>query len=228
MPDYELRAAIGRWALESLEAGALLVGGSPDGVTPLDLWSNGRYGSVLVWVDRELDISDFGHALLVHHNATRLQDGNWSSTGSGGMGCQEREQILAGLPSALHRLGGGSQDPMRVTIGIASPDVAAIRLRDTNAARQRAPGVDGFFVLGITHQDPITYASALDSEGQGDPRRAAAALSCPTTTTAASPARTAYASSTRRPVSSVRTFSAAAGLGPCSMSVGLRTRCPCS
>jgi hypothetical protein len=61
---------------------------------------------------------------------------------------------------------------VRVTIGIASPDVAAICLRDTNAARERPPGVDGFFLLGITYQDPITYASALNSEGKeipGDP-----------------------------------------------------------
>ena len=171
MPGYELRAAIGRWALESLEAGALLDGGSP-GVRPLDLWSNGRYGSVLFWVDRELDISDYGHALLVHHNAKRLEDGTWRSTGSGGMGSDERERILAGLSSGLHRLGGGSQDPMRVTIGIASADVAAIRLRDKHAERERPPGLDGFFLLGITHQDPITYASALNSEGKeipGDP-----------------------------------------------------------
>jgi hypothetical protein len=90
----------------------LLDGGSPASERPLDLWSDGRYGSVLFWVDRELDISDFGHALLVHHNAKRLEDGNWRSTGSGGMGSDEREQILAGLSSGLHRLGGGSQDPM--------------------------------------------------------------------------------------------------------------------
>jgi hypothetical protein len=169
MPDHELRAAIGRWALRSLEAGTLLDAGLPAGVTPLDLWSNDRYGSVLFWVDRELDISDFGHAMLIHHNAKCLQDGNWRSTGSGGMGSHEPERILAGLSSGLHRLGGGSQDPMRVTIGIASPDVAAIRLRDKNTARERRPGADGFFLLGITDQDPITHASALNSEGEEIP-----------------------------------------------------------
>jgi hypothetical protein len=169
MPDYELRAAIGRWALSSLEAGTLLDAGSPAGVTPLDLWSNGRYGSVLVWVDRELDLSDFGHALVIHHNAKRLQDGNWRSTGSGGMGSHEPKRILAGLSSGLHRLGGGAQDPMRVTIGIATPDVAAILLRDKHTARERPPGADGFFLLGITYQDPITYASALNSKGEEIP-----------------------------------------------------------
>jgi len=169
MPDYELRSAIGHWAVRSLEAGALLDTGSPAGVKPLDLWSNGRYGSVLFWVDRELDISDFGHAMLIHHNAKRLRDGNWRSTGSGGMGSSEPEEIVAELSSGLHRLGVGSQDPMRVTIGIASPDVAAIRLRDNSTTRQRPPGADGFSLLGITYQDPITYASALNSKGEEIP-----------------------------------------------------------
>jgi hypothetical protein len=163
MPDYELRAAIGRWALKSLEAGACLDAGSPAGVRALDLWSNGRYGSVLFWVDRELDISGFGHAMLIHHNAKRLKDGNWRSTGSGGMGSHEPDRMLTGLSTGLHRLGVGSQDPMRVTIGIASPDVAAIRLSDKNTARERPPGAAGFFLLGITYEDPITYPSALNS-----------------------------------------------------------------
>lgn len=58
---------------------------------------------------------------------------------------------------------------MRVTIGIASPDVAAIRLRDKNTVSERPPGADGFFLLGITYQDPITYASGLNSEGEEIP-----------------------------------------------------------
>jgi hypothetical protein len=78
---------------------------------------NGRYGSVLFGVERELDISDFGHAMLIHPNAKRLQDREWGSTRSGGTGSYEPDRILA------------EQDPMRVTIGIATPDVAAIRLR---------------------------------------------------------------------------------------------------
>ncbi len=169
MPNFELRHAIGRIALGSLDAGTLLAADLPDGVRTLDLWSNGRYGSVLFWVDRELDISSFGTAVLIHHNANRLQDGEWRSTGSGSMGSYEPEQIFADLPSGLQRLGGGSQDPMRVTIGIASNDVAAIRLRDGNGARERSLGADGFFLLGITHQDPITYAYAINSEGEQFP-----------------------------------------------------------
>jgi len=55
---------------------------------------------------------------------------------------------------------------MRVTTGIASHDVAAIRLRNEHHARERPLGADGFFLLGITYQDPITYAYALNREGQ--------------------------------------------------------------
>jgi hypothetical protein len=166
MPNFELRHAIGRIALGSLDAGTLLAADLPDGVRPLDLWSNGRYGSVLFWVDRELDISGFGTAVLDYHNANRLQGGEWQSTGGGGMGSYELAEVLADLPSGLQRLGGGSQDPLRVTIGIASNDVAAIRLRDGNGTRERSLGADGFFLLGITHRDPITYAYAINSEGE--------------------------------------------------------------
>lgn len=167
MPKFELRHAIGRIALECLDAETLLAASLPAGVRALDLWTNGCYGSVLFWVDRELDISDFGHAMLIHHNAKRLHGEEWRSTGSGGMGSHEPEQILADLPSGLHKLGAGSQDPMRVTTGIASRDVAAIRLRDEHADARECPlGADGFFLVGITHQDPITYAYAINRGGE--------------------------------------------------------------
>ena len=58
---------------------------------------------------------------------------------------------------------------MRVTHGIASHEGAAYRLGDHIGARERSLGTDGFFILGITHQDPITYAYALNSEGEQFP-----------------------------------------------------------
>jgi hypothetical protein len=165
MANLELRSAIGRIAVGCLGAGRLLASGLPTGVRGLDLWTDGRYGSVLFWVDREVDISGFGHAILLHHNA-KLQDGEWRSTGSGGMGSYEPEQILRGLRPGLHRLGSGTQDPMRVTIGIGTCDVSAIQLRNENGTRARPLGADGFFLLGITFQDPITYAYAIDDTGE--------------------------------------------------------------
>jgi hypothetical protein len=65
----------------------------------------------------------------------------------------------------LHRLGGGGRDPLRLTIAIASPDVSTIQLRSQQSITDRAPGVDGFSLLGITHTDPITYAHPLDARG---------------------------------------------------------------
>jgi hypothetical protein len=177
VPDYGLRAAIGRYALACLSAGTLPDAGSPTpglpaGVKPLDLWSNDRYGSVLFRVDRRLDVSLFDGALLLHHNANRVRGGEWRSTGGGGMGSDEPRKLSASLSPGLNRLGGGSQDPMRVTIGIASSDVAAICLRAHNEVHERPLGVDRFFLLGITFADPITYAYAVNREGEevgGDP-----------------------------------------------------------
>lgn len=168
MANHELESAIGRIALGCLGAGGLRASGLPTGVRGLDLWTDGRYGSVLFWVDRELDISGFGHTMLLNHNA-KLQDGEWHSTGSGGMASDEPEQILCDLGPGLHKLGSGTQDPMRVTIGIATPDVSAIRIRNENGTRARPLGADGFFLLGITFQDPITYAHGIDDTGKECP-----------------------------------------------------------
>lgn len=163
---HELRHSIGRLALKSLDAGALVTAGLPGGARALDLWSDDRYGAVLFWIDRELDLFDRDHAALSLHQA-RLEDGTWQSSGGGGYGTHEAREILADQPSGLHRLGGASQDPVRLTIGIATPDVAVIRLRDDRGGtRGRRPGADGFFLLGITYQDPITYAYAINSKGE--------------------------------------------------------------
>jgi hypothetical protein len=169
MPDYGRRAEIGRCALACLGAGSLSDGslpGFPVGVRPLDLWSNGQYGSVLFWVDGGVDVSLFDGPLLVHHYAKRVGSGAWSSTGGGGMGIETPGELTGSLSPGLNRLGGGSQDPMRVTIGMASSDVAAIRLRAHNEAHERPLGADRFFLLGITFTDPITYAHAVNPEGE--------------------------------------------------------------
>jgi hypothetical protein len=141
--------------------------GLPAGVRPLDLWSDDRYGSVLFWADRELDLFDRGHAALYLHHARQLRDGKWQSTGGGGYGAHEPQEIVADQPGGLHRFGGASHDSVRLTIGIATSDVAVIRLRDDRGrTRDRRPGADGFFLLGITYQDPITYAYAINSRGE--------------------------------------------------------------
>jgi hypothetical protein len=119
MPNYGLRSVIGRYALGCLGAGTLLDAGLPTpglpaGVKPLDLWSSDRYGSVLFWVDRGLDVSVFDGARLIHHNAERVGSGEWRSTGGGAMARDEPGKLSASLSPGLNRFGGGFQDPMRV------------------------------------------------------------------------------------------------------------------
>jgi hypothetical protein len=129
-------------------------------VRTLDLWSNERYGAVLFLVDRD------HHCALHHVDAERSPGAPWTTTGGGGFSSTHRPQrLLRGRPPGLHRLGGGTRDPVRLTIGIVTPEVAAIRLRDDHGTRERLPGRDGFFLLGITFQDPITYAAAVDRSG---------------------------------------------------------------
>jgi hypothetical protein len=166
MTPNELRRALRDLTLESLGARALATAPLPAGVRALDLWSNGRHGSVLFWLDRELGLWPFDHAVLHHEDAERLPDGEWRSTNGGAQGTYEPGQILADQPSGLQKLGGGSHDPVRLTVGIASADVAAIRLRDDHGARERPAGAHGSFLLGITFQEPITYAVAIGREGQ--------------------------------------------------------------
>jgi hypothetical protein len=134
------------------------------GVRLLDAWRDGSYGAVLFWVDRALGLWDVDHAVL-HHVDCELHGGAWRSRGSGAAGTHGTSEILAQTGPGLHRLGGGSQDPVRVTCAIASPEVSTIELRSAHRVTERRPGVDGFCILGIKHQDPITHAYAVNSTG---------------------------------------------------------------
>jgi hypothetical protein len=96
-------------------------------------------------------------------------DGAWRSRGGGGAGTFSASKILVEVGVGLHRLGGGSRDPVPLTQAIASPEVSSIELRSDDGLSERQPGRDGFCLLGITHQDPITYAHALDATGAALP-----------------------------------------------------------
>jgi hypothetical protein len=99
-----------------------------------------------------------------------LVHGAWRPRGSGGTTTHTASELLAEKGAGLHRLGGGSAgDPVRLTEAIASPEVSIIELRSDDGKSERAPGMDGLCLLGITHQDPITYAYALDSTGDSLP-----------------------------------------------------------
>jgi hypothetical protein len=77
------------------------------------------------------------------------------------------DELLAGFPPGLDRHGGGSQGAVRVIWATAAPEVALIRLHDRDGAvRERPPGRHGFTLLGITSEDPITYAYAINDAGE--------------------------------------------------------------
>lgn len=164
--NLSLHQQIAAVALQAMVSEALPEGDLPRGVKALDRWSDGRYGAVLFLVDGELDLWDSsGHAVLHYVDADRLADGSWLTQGSGGAGIQEPEELLIGRSSGIYRLGGSCRDRLRLTRGIATSDVGTIRLRNERGVHERTPGVQGFFLLGITHQDPITHAYAVTAEG---------------------------------------------------------------
>lgn len=164
--NWELHRLINRVALDALAAGVLPEHDLTAGVRALDFWSNGRFGAVLFWLDRDQALSAHGHATLHVAQAKRDDDHGWRSSGGAGFGTFEPQKILDGLPPGLHKLGGAAQDPVRLTVGIATPDVVTIQIRnDCHDTHDRQPGAGGFFVLGITHQDPITRAHAIGRIG---------------------------------------------------------------
>lgn len=167
MLDYELMRELDLAAAAALDSGA----GSRSlrgGVRLLDAWRDGSHGAVLFWLDGARGLWDADHPVL-HHVDCELHDGAWRCRGSGAAWAQSAGEILARTGPGLHRLGGGSQDPVRVTCAIASPEVTTIELRSARGVSERRPGVDGFCILGITHQEPITYAHAFSSTGDALP-----------------------------------------------------------
>lgn len=136
----------------------------PDGVTLLDRWSNKRYGAVLFWVSSDMGLHDWGLPSLERVDFEWTGD-EWHSARGGGISGATAPELVHDRGPGLHRLGGGGRDPLRLTIAIASPDVSTVQLRSQQGIADRAPAVDGFSLLGITHTDPITYAHPLDARG---------------------------------------------------------------
>jgi hypothetical protein len=54
-----------------------------------------------------------------------------------------------------------------LTSAFVTPDVVTIRLQDDSGRiRDRPPGRHGRVLLGVTSEDPLTHAYALDREGK--------------------------------------------------------------
>ena len=135
----------------------------------LDTWRDRSYGAVLFWAERELGLWDHDRPVL-HIVHCELVDNARRCCGRAGTTTCTAAEILPEYGPSLHRLGGSSPgDPVGLTHAIASPEVSTIELRSARGLSGRGPGVEGFCVLRITHQDPITYAHARDSTGRSLP-----------------------------------------------------------
>lgn len=162
--DRELMLELDRAAAAELQSGADSAR-LPAGVRLLDAWLDRSFGAVLFWLDRDLGRFESDRRAL-HVCDCEFVGGAWRSRGHAGATARSVAEIIAEKGPGLHRLGGSSAgDPVRLTHAIASPEVSTIELRNALRVSERRPGVDGFCLLGITHQDAITYAHALDSSG---------------------------------------------------------------
>ncbi len=133
----------------------------PPGVTVLDRWIHDSYAGVLFWVGREFDVWGAGENVLHSVILECSEDFTWTAEGCGAVSSERPEKRRAGAPG-LHKVSGLSGDPVRLSAVIASSEVAAIRLVSDYDETERPVGVEGICLLGITHHDPITYASAVN------------------------------------------------------------------
>lgn len=163
--NRELLEAINRVASESLAAGRLPAEDVLPGVRALDFWSEEPNGAMLFWADREADLCGLGQPVL-HDVFVEHVDGTWRASSGASATTEPWEELLASFSAGLDRHSGSSQGSVRVIWATAGPGVALIRLRDQDGGiRDRQPGRHGFVLLGITPEDPITYAYAVDRTG---------------------------------------------------------------
>lgn len=152
--------------VESIAAENLPAVDQVPGVRALDLWRDGPNGAMLFWVEGEADLDGSGEPLLYEVYAERI-DGGWRATTWASATSEPIDELLAGFHAGLHRLGGSSFNRVFLTWALATPEVALIRLRDeAGRVRDRPAGRHGFVVLGITSDDPLTRAYAVDHAGE--------------------------------------------------------------
>jgi hypothetical protein len=161
--------AINTIATEAIAAARLPVEDRIAGVRALDLWRDGPNGAMLFWADSEADLNGQREPVLcdvlVQHT-----DGTWRVVGGASSSTEPLDELLAGLQPGLHRFSGSSANRVFLTWALATPQVAMIRLRDDSGrVRERQPGRHGLVLLGVTSDDPLTVAWAVDRDGQQFP-----------------------------------------------------------
>lgn len=148
------------------------------GVRALDLWSDGVFGAMLFWVDAEAVKDASGQPELRDVTVT-CADGPWRLMASVGITAEEPwNEFLMGVSPGLARCGGstsGSRDrrdrttwhKVCLTWAMAGADVGVVRIRDQKGnVRDRTPGRDGFVLLGVTPEEPLTVAYGIGRDGE--------------------------------------------------------------
>jgi hypothetical protein len=161
--------AINTIATKSVAAASLPVEDQIAGVHALDLWRDGPNGAVLFWADSEADLNGQREPVLCDVCVERTDD-TWRAVGGASASSERLDELSAGLSPGLHRLSGSSADRVFLTWALATPEVAMIRLRDDSGrVWERPPGRHGLVLLGVTSEDPLTYAYAVDRAGEQFP-----------------------------------------------------------
>lgn len=134
-------------------------------IRALDLWSDDEHGAALFWMGQEVELCGYRRPALAHFNGARSPDGSWRQAGSDACAAPAADTAVANRRPGLYRLGGRASDPVRLTVGAATPGVAAIRLESSVRVHDRPLGREGFFVLGAIDGGPVTYAGATGHDG---------------------------------------------------------------
>jgi hypothetical protein len=162
----KIRHLLDECALHALSGGTMPnTSELPSGTKALDIWWNDHYGSVLFWVARQHDLQGYDHAVVYHHDARRVNlSARWRSIGSGARGASESDPLIRRPGSGLQKIGGMTREPLQLVFGVASRNVALIRVDHGRAHENRRPGIDGFFLIGASHHP--TYAYAVGADGK--------------------------------------------------------------
>jgi hypothetical protein len=104
-------------------------------------------------------------------DAMRDDTEQWQIAGIGGFPPDPSWRVDDPVAPGLWALGGGGSGLTRVTVVLACPRVAAIRLRSDREERRRSLGPTRYALLGITRDDPPTYAQGVTATGHylGEP-----------------------------------------------------------
>src|SRR5258708_6025851 len=105
--DSELTEALTEIALASVTEGRLPAERVLPGVRALDLWSEGPFGAMLFWVDRDAAGVARPEPELREVAVTRI-GGPWRSIGSGTSTVEPWEDFQAAIPPGLASFGGSS------------------------------------------------------------------------------------------------------------------------